>query len=117
MSKTLKAYLFIFAIYIVLYVNYFVENDNIHNVTITLLWINTIFFLFSAIGSLYSEDSSKPKNNSMNKAIMRILLFFIPIVMVYFGDIFIGIVYGISLLMIITEIKLKDKLQDVQDTK
>ena len=37
--------------------------------------------------------------------------------MVYFGDIFIGIVYGISLLMIITEIKLKDKLQDVQDTK
>ena len=111
MSKTLKAYLFIFAIYIVLYVNYFVENDNIHNVTITLLWINTILFLFGAIGSLYSEDKSKPKNNSMNKAIMRILLFFVPVVMVCFGDIVMGLVYGVSLLMIIM------RNNDVQDTK
>ena len=104
MSKTLKAYLFVFVIYIVLYVNYFVVNDNIHNVTITLLWINTISFLLGGIGSLYSEDKSKPKNNSINKVIIRILLFFIPIVMVYFGDIFMGIIYGISLLMIIIKI-------------
>ena len=117
MSKTLKTYLFIFAIYIVLYVNYFVENDNIHNVTITMLWINTIFFLFGAIGSLHSKDEPRPKNNSINKVTTRILLFFAPVVMVYFGDIFMGITYGISLLVIITEIKLKDKLQDVQDTK
>lgn len=105
MRKTLKAYLFIFIIYLVLYINYFVENDNIHNVTITLLWINTLLFLFGAFGRLHSEDKSKPKNNSMNRIIIRILLFFIPIVMVYFGDIFMGIIYGISLLMIFVEIK------------
>ena len=100
-----------------MYVNYFVENDNIHNVTITLLWINTIFFLFGAIGSLYSEDESKPKNNSINKVIMKNIIIFYSLVMVYFGDIFSYGSYGISLLMIITEIKLKNKLQDVQDTK
>lgn len=108
MSKTLKAYLAIFAIYTVLYVNYFIENDNIHNITITLLWINTILFLFGAIGRLYSEDKSKAENNSINRIIIRILLFFIPVVMIYFGDIFMGLIYSVSLFIIFVEIK-KDK--------
>ena len=102
MSKPLKAYLFVFVIYVVLYVNYFVENDNIRNITITLLWINTLLFSFAAFGSLYSKDKSK--NNSINKVIIRILLFFVPVVMIYFGDIFMGLIYGISLIMIFVEI-------------
>lgn len=100
MSKTLKAYLIIFTYYIVLYVNYFVENDNIHNVTITLLWINTILFLLAGIGSLRDKDKNKPRDNSISKVIARILLFFVPVVMVCFGDIVMGLIYGISLLMI-----------------
>ena len=104
MSKTLKAYLFIFVYYIVLYVNYFVENDNIHNITITLLWINTILFLLAGIGSLRDKDKNKPRDNSISKVIARILLFFIPIVMVYFGDITMGLIYGISLLMMFIKI-------------
>ena len=117
MGKTLKAYLFIFAVYIVLYVNYFIENNNIHNITIVLLWANTIFFLFGAIGSLFSKDKSKPKSNNINKVIIKILISFAPLVMIYFGDIFMGIIYGVSLFIVIKEINLKNKLQDVQDTK
>ena len=104
MSKTLKAYLFIFVYYIILYVNYFVENDNIHNVTITLLWINTVLFLLAGIGSLRDKDKNKPRDNSISKVIARILLFFVPIVMVYFGDIIMGLIYGISLLMMFIKI-------------
>lgn len=99
MNKLIKGFLVIFVYYIVLYINYFIENNNIHNVTVTLLWISTVLILLAGIGSLYDKDKFKPRDNSIIKVIMRILISFIPLIMVYFGDIAMGIIYGISLLM------------------
>ena len=100
--EKIKAYGFMFLIYVVLYLNYIFGNENIQNITNVLLWIFVLLVFLVVIMNASSKDKTEQNNNKgiIEKTIVSIIFFGIPIIMLYFGDIFKGTMLLVSFIIL-----------------
>lgn len=103
--EKIKAYGFMFLIYVVLYLNYIFGNENIQNITNVLLWMFVLLIFLGVMMNASSKDKTEQNNNTNNKGtiektIVSIIFFGIPIIMLYFGDIFKGTMLLVSFIIL-----------------
>lgn len=100
--------------YVVLFLTYFVENENLHNVTYVIMWL---WLVILGVGAFSREEKKEHKKTINNKALvvfLRALLFGQPLVAIYFGDMWLGVLWLIfSIILILNKIgKKEDKIKD-----
>lgn len=78
------------------------RNENIQNITNVLLWIFVLLIFLGVMINVSSKDKIEQNNNKgiIKKTIVLTILFGIPIIMLYFGDIFKGTLLLVSFMIL-----------------